>query len=151
MLITLTQAEAAMASEIGRLRQLHALFRGWRSAHGCEGLGWDEHIEGACGELAVARALSIYWDGSLDTFKADDLPGLQIRTRSKDYYELLVRPGDDESAKWVLVTGTCPEYTIRGWIEGSKTKRPEWLKSYGGRAEAYFVPQSELRPIGELV
>lgn len=148
--VTLTWHEAAMASHVGWMRHIKAMFAGKQDSHGYEGDGWSEHIEGACGELAVAKVLGRYWDGSVNTWKADDLPGLQIRTRSRHEYDLIVRPGDDDQAVWVLVTGRCPEYCVRGWIAGADAKRREWLRDYGGRPAAYFVPVKQLRGVEEL-
>lgn len=148
--ITLSWHEAAMASEVGRLRQLASVKAGRVDQHGFIGDGWSEHIEGACGELAVAKALNVYWDGSVDAFKRDDLPGLQIRTRSQHAWDLIVRPNDADRSAWMLVTGRCPSYVVRGWIYGHEAKRPDWLRTHGGRPPAYFVPSVSLRPIAEL-
>lgn len=149
--ITLTWQEAAMASEVGRLRQLASIKAGRQDRHGFAGDGWDVHIEGACGELAVAKRLGVYWDGSIDNFGGPDIPGgLQVRTRSQHGYELLIRPGDSDTAVWVLVTGRCPNYRVRGWLRGSEARQPRWLKSHGNRPAAYFVPTSALHPIEAL-
>ena len=139
-----------MASEIGRLRQLASVKAGRQDQHGFAGDGWSEHIEGACGEQAVAKALNVYWDGSIDSFKRDDLPGLQVRTRSNHQWDLLIRPNDPDQAVYVLVTGRCPSYRVHGWIHGHEAKQACWLRDYGNRPPAYFVPQSALRPIGEM-
>ena len=146
MQVTLAWYEVVMASEIGRCRQLAAMKKSLEDKHGFSGDGWSEHIEGACGEMAVAKFLGTYWDGSINTFKNPDLPGIQVRTRSKDSYDLIVRPGDSDSDRFVLVTGRCPVYQIRGWILGLDAKKPEHLKEYGGRPQAYFVPASALAP-----
>lgn len=148
--VTLTWHEAAMASHVGWMRQLSAVKAGKHDCHGYSGDGWSEHIEGACGEMAVAKMLGIFWDGSVNTWKANDLPGLQIRTRSKHDYELLVRPSDADETPWVLVTGRCPHYRIRGYLYGREAKRSEWLRDHGGRPPAYFVPHSHLRSVREL-
>lgn len=140
-----------MASHVGWMRQLAAVRAGRPDRHGYEGDGWSEHIEGACGEIAVAKALGLYWNGSVDTFKlGDDVPGLQVRTRSRDTYELIVRPNDPDDATWVLVTGRTPMFWIRGWIFGRDAKRQEWMQNHGGRPSAYFVPHVALRPLHEL-
>ena len=148
--VTLSWHEAAMASHVGWMRQLSAVKAGKSDCHGYDGEGWSEHIEGACGEMAVAKMLGIFWDGSVNTWKANDLPGLQIRTRSRHDFDLIVRPHDDDQACWVLVTGRCPEYRVHGWISGADAKRPEFLKTYGGRPAAYFVPAEELHGVDEL-
>lgn len=150
MKVTLTWYEVAMASHVGWMRQLKAMTAGKVDRHGYDGAGWSEHCEGACGEMALAKGLRIYWDGSVDTWAAHDLPGLQVRTRSKHDYELIVRPVDADDSPWVLVTGKAPSYWVRGWMLGSEAKRPEWMQSHGGRPAAYFVPHSALRPVDEL-
>jgi hypothetical protein len=149
-IVKLTWYEAAMASHVGWMRQLAAIKAGKQDCHGYDGEGWSEHIEGACGEMAVAKLLGIFWDGSVNTWKANDLPGLQIRTRSLHDYDLIVRPNDENDSRWVHVTGRCPEYRVHGWIVGSSAKRPEFLKTHGGRPAAYFVPASKLRRMTEM-
>lgn len=139
-----------MASEVGRLRHLAAIKAGRRDQHGFEGDGWSVHIEGACGECAVAKALGLYWNGSINTFKADDIPGAQIRTRSRHDWQLYVRPHESNQAAWILVTGRCPNYQIHGWLYGHEAKQEQWLCDHGGRPPAYFVPNSELRLITDL-
>lgn len=147
----LTWHEVAMASEIGRLRQLASVKHGRQDRHGFEGAGWDAHIEGACGELAVARRLGRYWNGSVNNFDGADVSGgLQVRTRSSHSYDLLIRPDDSPDASWVLVTGRCPDYWVRGWIQGREAKDPRWLRAHGNRPAAYFLPASKLRPMAEL-
>lgn len=150
MRVTLTWNEAAMAADVGRRRQLESLRSGLRDKHGYEGDGWGNHIEGAMGEIALAKHLGVYWDGSINTFKANDLPGLQVRTRSRPTYELIIRKDDSPDERFVLVTGRCPNYTIQGWIAGRDGMQEQWLAAHGGRAPAYFVPHSALRPISEL-
>lgn len=149
--VLLSWHEVAIASHVGWMRQIASLKSGLRDQHGYSGCGWTEHCEGACGELVVAKTLGIYWDGSVNTFKNPDLPGnIDVRTRSRDDYELIVRPNDNDHSRFVLVTGRCPKYRIVGWLHGDQAKQPEWLKNHGGRESAYFVPHSELQPIETL-
>jgi hypothetical protein len=148
--VTLTWHEAIMAAHIGVMRQVAAIKAGKKDRHGYDGEGWNEHCEGACGEVAIAKMLGVFWDGSVNTWSAHDLPGLQVRTRSRHDYELLVRPCDCNETPWVLVTGKCPNYRVRGYVYGREAKRREWLQSYGGRPPAYFVPHSNLRSVEEL-
>lgn len=148
--VTLTWHEVLMASEIGRTRQLEAIRRYRADRHGFAGAGWSEHIEGACGELAVAKSLGVYWDGAINTFSREDLPDLQVRTRSRHDYDLIVRPQDSDDHIWVLVTGKCPTYRVRGWIRGRDAKQPLWERTHGDRPPAYFVPALELYPMDEL-
>lgn len=148
--VTLNWHEVCLAAHVGLWRRINAVKQGKRDIHGYEGAGWDANIEGACGELAAAKALGRYWDGSVETWKRPDIGDLQIRTRSQSHYGLLVRPDDDDDDIFVLVTGKCPEFTVRGWLHGRDSKRQQWLNEHGGRPAAYFVPQSSLRPLSEL-
>ena len=150
--VKLTGSELYLAAQVGVARQMEAMRKGLPDKHGFDGIeGWTVHIEGAAGEVAVAKALGVYWNGSLNTFKSQaDVQRLEVRTRSKSYYELLIRPDDDSKAVFVLVTGRAPDFEVRGWIQGSEAKKDEWLQTYGGRPPAYFVPHDALHPISEL-
>lgn len=146
--ILLNKSEMQTAARIGAHRHIEALARGLPDRHGLEGKGWQVHIEGACGEMAVAKALGRYWDGSINTFKSGgDVGEVQVRTRSKDHYELIVRKDDPDDSYFILVTGTAPAYKVWGYIRASEAKRPEWIKKHGGRPPAWFVPQSALTAI----
>lgn len=146
--VTLSLSEVLSGATIGITRQLAALKRGLPDRHGMDpGNGWTVHIEGACGEIAVAKALGAYWSASVNTFKqGGDVGSLQVRSRSRDDYDLIVRDSDDDAALFVLVTGTAPHYRVRGWIKGSDAKQPEYLREHGNRPAAYFVPADCLDP-----
>jgi hypothetical protein len=152
MNVKLTGSELYLAAQIGIARQMEAMRKGLPDKHGFDGLeGWTVHIEGAAGEMAVAKALGLFWNGSLNTFKTQaDVQRLEVRTRSKHYYELLIRPNDDSDALFVLVTGRAPDFEVKGWIRGSEAKKQEWLQNHGGRPPAYFVPHDALRQLDEL-
>jgi hypothetical protein len=148
MQVTLEWHEYAMGSEVGKLRMLASIRRGSAHRYGMDRQGWTEHIEGACAELAVAKTLGVYWDGSVDTFKGrPDLPGVEVRWRSRPEWDLIVRPDDDPDAWFVLVVGSCPTYTVVGAMQGRDARRDEWSRDYGGRPPAWFVPQAHLLPI----
>lgn len=152
--VVLTWYEVAMASEMGRLRQVVSIAKGLPDSHGFQGAGWNEHIEGACAELSVAKALGIYWNGSVNNFGGPDLihpikGNIQVRLAG-NHGHLIVRPGDSITDIWVLVTGKAPNYVIHGWILGANAKKPEYLKDWSGRPPAYFVPPSSLSPLDSL-
>jgi hypothetical protein len=58
MQVTLTWHELMAASLVGIMRQVSSLKDGRQHIAGMTGIGWDTHIEGACGEAAVAKALA---------------------------------------------------------------------------------------------
>lgn len=150
MNIQLTSYEVGAAVRVGGLRQYEASKKGYKHKYGYKGLGWDINIEGALGEMAAAKALNVYWDGSVNTWKANDLEGIQVRTRSKHEYELIIRKDDDFNTLWVLVTGNNGSYIVRGWIHGKDAKKKEWLQAHGDRDLSYFVPHEALKPIEEF-
>jgi hypothetical protein len=144
--------ELAFAAYVGVSRNIQALRE-------CKGdrldtdisNAWTLHIEGAAGEMAAAKALGLYWDAPVGTYKhGGDIGALQVRTRSRHSYELIVRDGDRSEDIFVLVTGRAPRFRVHGWIAGGDAKRPEWLREYGGRPAAYFVPHDALQPLTAL-
>lgn len=150
--ITLEWYELASACLVGMRRQLAALRRHLPDRYGCDEFdGWSVHIEGAAGEMAVAKALNQYWNGSVNTFHASDIGAhIQVRTRHLHTYDLIVRPLDSNADAFVLVTGKAPTFTIQGWLQGHHAKQPKYLQTYGGRPAAYFIPQPDLLPISSL-
>lgn len=142
-----------MASSVGLRRAIDSILNGRRQAAGdVDPTGvlalWQQHIEGALGEMAFAKALGRYWSGSVNTFKnGGDVGDVQIRTRSRTDYDLIVRARDRDEDYFVLVVGCCPIYTIVGYMKGGDAKQERWGKNHGGHGAAYFVPQNELRPL----
>lgn len=151
-LVTLTWQEVIQGAMAGIQRNASAKLRGLPDRHGFLGAGWDVHIEGALGEIAAAKAAGLYWSPTCDTFRnsADVGKSIEVRTRSRHDYELIVRRDDGDTKAFVLVTGSVPNYEVRGWILGREAKRDEWLRNHGGRPAAFFVPTEMLRPVATL-
>jgi len=153
--ITLTNHELLMASSVGTMRNIASIKAGARDNHGAKiGYDWTTAIEGACGELAAARALGRYWNGSINTFKDDGDIGYNLEVRTTHYQNgcLIVRPADKDESIYLLVIGVAPRYRVVGWIVGGKAKTPEWLSSRpDGRPAAWFVPQHALHPIAGML
>jgi hypothetical protein len=153
MKVELTTPEFLNAINIGVIRQCSSLKKGLKDSHGAKSdNGWDMHIEGACGEAAVAKALNVFWSGTVDTFKRGGDVGnkIQVRTRSKSYYELIVRKDDRDDDIFVLVTGKAPSFDVVGWISGKDAKKEQWIQTHGNREAAWFVPQKELLDMNSL-
>jgi hypothetical protein len=153
MLVRLTQSQFFLAANIGLMRQLKAIEAGSKNRHGLNGDvdGWGLHIEGACGEQAAAQGTGRFWPGSIGTYKDDtDVLGFEVRTRSKPAYDLIIRSDDADERVFVLVTGRAPVFTLCGWIRGADGKCAAYLRSYGNRLPAYFVPQDALQPMETL-
>jgi hypothetical protein len=151
MRITLTNGELLTAASIGVRRHVQAMVRNRKDAFGCSDEdGWRCHIEGAAGEMAVAKALGVYWNGDVGPLAPLDVGPYQVRTASGDSYRLLLTDADRDGDIFVLLTGVAPGFVIRGWIVARDGKRPEYIEDRG-RGPRYFVPQSALRPIEELL
>jgi hypothetical protein len=150
--VSLTQEELYTCSIIGARRQIESLMDGREDQHGFDGYnGWTVHIEGVCGELAVAKYLNIHYGFHVNTFKTGRDVGIcEVRTRSEHHYDLLVRPNDADERPFVHLTGRAPQYVLRGWLWGHEAKQKKFAKNYGGRPSAFFVPQEHLRPMEEL-
>jgi hypothetical protein len=148
IVVDLTPEEVEFAASIGVRRQLEAYRKGLANVAGLRFVGWDEHIEGAAGELAVAKLLGRHWDATVNTFKftGDVGPELEVRTRSKHHYDLLVRPNDNPYRYYCLVTGTTTEgaFRVHGWLQGRECMQDCYRQTYADRPVAWFVPQSAL-------
>jgi len=150
-IVKLNASEMMQAALIGVMRNVTNLRQGRVDAFGAESdRGWEYHIQGACGEYAVAKLLNAFYNGALGNLGADDVGNFQVRTRSKAHYELIIHPKDPDDRKFVLVTGCAPLFNVVGWIVGRDGKREEFWKDPAGSRPAFFVPHSALRPIDEL-
>lgn len=156
--VTLDETELASAAKCGKRRFDYCVKRGHKQRGGIPGENENlrarlaNDILGAAGEIAYAKKAERRWECKPETFgEGDDTGGVQVRTRSRAYYELMVRPTDKEQhagQPFVLVTGTHggSAFVIVGWIYCEEAQRDEWLRSYGGGKPAWFVPQSALHP-----
>ena len=144
--------EVSRAALVGVSRNVEALRKGCVSRMQVND-EWSIHILGALGECAFAKATNRYWNGSVNTFKSGGDVGdnIQIRTRSRHSYDLIVRDNDKDGDVFVLVTGGPHDFTIHGWMPAGEAKQPKFRANYGNYGEAFFVPQSALRPIDPLV
>lgn len=151
--VHLTNREMAMAAECGIMRNIASIIDGRENGHGLDEVdgGWSKHVEGACGEVAVAKALGRFWSPTVNVFNAADIGRMiGVRTRSRHDYDLNIRRNDKPDHAYVLVTGLAPSFVVRGYIIGADARRDEWLQAYGGRPAAWFVPQAALLDIDSL-
>lgn len=151
--VVLTPAELHLAAMVGAARQIQALRERRPDRHGADPAeGWMLHIEGAAGEMAAARALDRYWAAPIGTYRlGGDVGEVQVRTRARHEYGLIVRADDRNSDAFVLVTGRAPRFRVHGWMSGSEAKQERWLREHGGRPPAYFVPREALHELADLL
>jgi hypothetical protein len=123
------------------------------NAHGDPGDTCLIHVLGAHGEYAASKVLGVAWLALLGVYKkrADLGQNVEVRTRRKRHWDLIVRTDDVFSRYFVLVTGQAPVFFVHGWIHGEDACRNEWWKTYtAGRSESWFVPQDFLQDISTL-
>jgi len=143
--------EISRAALVGVSRNVEAMRKGCKNRLPIND-EWNAHILGALGECAFAKGTHRYWNGSVNTFKGSDIgANIQVRTRSKHNYDLIVRRDDRDDDIFVLVTGGPNMFMIHGWILCADAKQERYIQNYGFHGAAYFVPQSELRQIDELI
>lgn len=142
--------EVSRAALVGVSRNVEALRMNCRNQRTASD-DWGIHVAGALGECAFAKATGRYWSGGVNTFKAGgDVGSIEVRTRSRHVYDLLVREGDKDSSIFVLVTGGPSEFLVHGWMHGRDAKQPAFRANHGNHGPAYFVPPAALRPMSEL-
>jgi hypothetical protein len=146
-LIVLLDHELEHAVAVGTRRQDEAINRRLKNKYGFKGDPYEVHVEGACGEYAVAKALGVPWEATVNTFREADVAGYEVKTRSEQHYGIIVRPDTDPDDAFMLAIGHRPVYRVCGWISGREARRTEWWKTYGDRPGAWFVPQRALHPI----
>jgi hypothetical protein len=149
--VDLETYEENMAAFVGVRRHISWKRKGLAHRNGMdEENGWRANIEGACGELAAAKFLNVYWDGSVDTFQTQsDLRGhVEVKTRTSHNRDLIVRSNELEDKPdeiYIHVTGTAPNFKIRGWIKAKDVPAdPSWWRTYDDRPKAWFVPTEAL-------
>jgi hypothetical protein len=111
------------------------------------------HLLGAAGEVAVASYLNMKEHLFKETEArrgSDDLPGMDIKTRSKHSYDLIVQKREDPQKRFVLVTIQDQKTLLHGWCYGHEAMQEQfWADPAKGRP-AYFVPRSVLRSMESL-
>jgi len=149
---TLQRHEIGLAMFVGMERRKSALLRGTRERfHSDKAWPIDGDVAGAAGELVVGKYLGIPWEAVFDSTEAGDVGPVEVRTRSKADADLGLRRRDLDGDPFVLVT--CPAFptvTVCGWIVARAGKLPQYA-ARDAKAAAWWVPQTALRPMGELL
>jgi hypothetical protein len=161
MKITLEPYEWLNASFVGLRRHILAETakssrRGGSTYYGFDHEKWEgerqyNDQQAACAELAAAKALNIFWDGSVDTFSAPDLVvgECKIEVRwTPQFQNIRVKTRDAERGRLVVgVSGHAPEMNIVGWLRAEDGIREEWRID----THAFIVQGETIRPLEELI
>jgi hypothetical protein len=152
-----TDEEREMARAEGIRRQAVNEAQGLRGRNGGAWKGskaLDIHLLGAAGEVAVASYLGLKEHLFKETKAkrgSDDLPNIDVKTRSNARYDLIVQKNEDPNKKFVLVTIENRQTLLHGWCYGHEgMKEIYWSDPAKGRP-AYFVGKEHLRPMETLL
>lgn len=152
-----SEEERKQAMEEGQRRQAVNEAKGLRGRNRGAWRGdkaLEIHLLGAAGEVAVASYLGMKEHLFRETEAkrgSDDLPGIDVKTRSKSRYDLIVQRQSDPNKKFVLVTIENQRTLLHGWCYGHEAMNERyWADPAKGRP-AYFVPQSALHPMETLL
>jgi hypothetical protein len=133
------------------MRQIQNLKAGRKDRYGASTVdGWSLHMQGALGELVVAKLTGRFWSGAVGDLKADDVGELQVRTSEGLNNRLILHPSDPDDRAFVLVLGAPPTFKVPGWIMGRDGKNDDFFSDPRGDRPAFFVPQHVLLPIDTL-
>jgi hypothetical protein len=151
-----SEEERSLAMEEGMRRQGVNEAKGLRGRNGGAWKGskaLDIHLLGAAGEVAVASYLGMKEHLFKETEArrgSDDLPGIDVKTRSRHQYDLIVQKNENACKKFVLVTIESQKTFLHGWCYGHEAMKEEfWADPARGRP-AYFVPKEALSPMETL-
>lgn len=158
--ITLDRQEFFLGAQTGIIRNIASIMRDGENRHGMEEEDrWWTAIEGACGEIAFAKAYGLYFHAGVDQSKKDmrsDVAGYDVKTMSVLWYQLRIRPDEAKLPRWyALVCGAAPTFQVHGCFYGPDVlQHPDWLKDLPSkdpkakkRPPAYLVPMAALRPV----
>lgn len=145
--IQLSESEIQQGSFVGMQRSNYVIQQRLRQQKGYKD-PWENSIEGALAEMAFARAMNLYWDGKLYDLTKGDVGFWEIRQTKHLEGKLRIKPSDNSDAPFVLVTGECGHYFVRGWIYGFEGKQDKYWQDIAKQNRfSFWVPQSDLRPI----
>lgn len=150
--VILSPSEMHEATEHGKLRHRVSVKDGRKDKS--RGGGEAIHIIGALGELATAKVLGIPWEKSINTFKAPDVGGFQVRTATQSHQGMIFRPGDDNPDDiFICVTRVHgPHFIVRGWQYGYICARDGPLTDFRHpeRGLVHNYPQHKVRNLKDL-
>jgi hypothetical protein len=157
IVFTFTEEERRIAMEEGMRRQRVNEAKGLRGRNKGAWRGdkaLEIHLLGAAGEMAVASYLGLkehLFKESEAKRGSDDLPGIDVKTRSKHKYDLIVQRNENPEKKFVLVTIEEQKTLIHGWCRGHEAMQEQyWADPARGRP-AYFVCKEALHSIDTLL
>jgi hypothetical protein len=151
----LSAIEMMQAAITGALRHHDCAVKG-RHDYATEGDSFEatslaRHVNGAGGEIAVAKERDVYWGGHINRFNGqggDVGKQVQVRTRLKAQWPMIINERDPDDVPFVKVSGLAPHYEVHGWVWGRDGKREEWRDP--SAHWRFLVPAEALHSMDEL-
>jgi len=143
--VRLTWSEQLTAAHVGAMRRIGAMASGRPEPYGTPADLWAVDIEAAAAELAVAKAVGLFWPMATrpDRNLAGDVGPFQVRHTTRENGRLILHDRDSDDAAFVLVRGSIPSFDVVGWIWGADGKDQRFRFKGDGRP-AFFVPETDL-------
>lgn len=150
VIVELSTPEIYIASQVGIMRNIASCQRKLesvaRSPDAHNDAQWSMDINGAQGELAVAKAFGVYWNASVNSGKAADVRKIQVRTTTWATGRLIIRPKDSDEDLFMLVHCRRPIFTLAGWMYGHEAKVEKFFREKDGTGDqAWWVDVEHLR------
>lgn len=151
IIVKLTFSEIMLGAVAGIGRQIIALKKKLKPGYGGDtSMDWQKHIEGALAEMAVAKYLNIFWNGTIGKLHPGDVGKNEVRSTHYEDGHLLLHDEDDDNARFFFVVGINGRYEIKGWIRAKDGKLKEYIKDPTKKRPCYFVPADALNPMDSL-
>lgn len=161
MIIELEWYEYKMAAQVGLDRKVQSILNGHKDRYGSvwtpiSDVGWS--VVSAVAECAVAKALGMYWDGSINTFSRPDLGDYEIKAQlhhtidpNKHSNFLVIKPNSPNQLVHILVlVHSNTKYEVVGFRKAGDAKFEHYETQVGNRPMFYRVPADELDNISLL-
>lgn len=150
-IVTLTHTELFFAAQVGVCWTMQAIKRGHGSTYGIgKDEQWERAIQGAIGEMVVAKHFGIYWTGNVGIVGAPDVGEIEVRTTQHQPGHLIIHKRDDDKKTFVLVTGKPPSFRLAGWQFATVAKQEKYWKELQPGRPAFCVPENKLCPIATI-
>lgn len=150
MRVRLTWSEMTTGAFFGVRRLVLAFYNERANTKGQdEDKLWQTQCEGACAEMALAKALDRYWSPVGEMF-AGDVGRDEVRCTALPHGSLIIHKPDADDRPFYLVVGSYGRFEVKGWMLGADGKRREWWRD-DVRNPAYFVPQRALQPFAGVL
>lgn len=148
--INLNLTEIRNAALVGLNRQLNAIENDRQHINPSKKLAdWQNHIEGACGELATAIFTGQPWTGRHGRRDEPDVGEDDVRTSPYDDGQLWLYPKEKKVPHRIfwLITGKNGKYFVRGWLRAAEGfEVAKHYDRFNNGRPAFWIEQDKLHP-----